>query len=147
MIRQRLPHHRGYECFQRRMQCNGCNVILTFKTRAVSTRRFRTTDASNMQVDVPTAIPESVKTLLRLVTFVEILVSLRNPAGLKPTSGIFQASSSMVVLSGPGPLHALRSRLFSHYPSLQTRITPRNVSFRSAIAVLYHHGRQTCSDG
>jgi len=35
MARQRLPHHRAYECFQRKMECSKCNVILNFKTRAV----------------------------------------------------------------------------------------------------------------
>ncbi|ORX40683.1 hypothetical protein BD324DRAFT_15568 [Kockovaella imperatae] len=33
MARFRLPHHRAYDCFQRRMECDKCGVILTFKDR------------------------------------------------------------------------------------------------------------------
>nr|ODN99961.1 E3 ubiquitin-protein ligase NRDP1 [Cryptococcus depauperatus CBS 7855] len=31
LTRQRLPHHRAYECFQRRMECKKCATILVFR--------------------------------------------------------------------------------------------------------------------
>lgn len=31
MARHRLPHHRAYECFHRRMDCDGCGVTVTFR--------------------------------------------------------------------------------------------------------------------
>ncbi|BEI93722.1 uncharacterized protein CcaverHIS019_0601810 [Cutaneotrichosporon cavernicola] len=31
MARHRLPHHRAYECFHRRMDCHGCGVAVTFR--------------------------------------------------------------------------------------------------------------------
>ncbi|KAL1408620.1 hypothetical protein Q8F55_005433 [Vanrija albida] len=31
MTRHRMPHHRAYECFQRRMECGKCGIVLTFK--------------------------------------------------------------------------------------------------------------------
>lgn len=31
MARHRLPHHRAYECFHRRMSCDGCGVSVTFR--------------------------------------------------------------------------------------------------------------------
>ncbi|WVQ73093.1 hypothetical protein IAR50_002656 [Cryptococcus sp. DSM 104548] len=31
MTRQRMPHHRTYDCFQRRMECKKCGTILVFK--------------------------------------------------------------------------------------------------------------------
>ncbi|WWD03579.1 hypothetical protein V865_001633 [Kwoniella europaea PYCC6329] len=34
MARHRLPHHRAYECFQRKMECKKCGTMLVFKDRA-----------------------------------------------------------------------------------------------------------------
>ncbi|WWC71894.1 uncharacterized protein I206_105853 [Kwoniella pini CBS 10737] len=34
MARHRLPHHRAYECFQRRMECEKCGTVLVFKDRS-----------------------------------------------------------------------------------------------------------------
>nr|XP_019044268.1 hypothetical protein I302_07552 [Kwoniella bestiolae CBS 10118]OCF23198.1 hypothetical protein I302_07552 [Kwoniella bestiolae CBS 10118] len=34
MARHRLPHHRAYECFQRRMECKRCGTMVVFKDRA-----------------------------------------------------------------------------------------------------------------
>ncbi|WOO82952.1 E3 ubiquitin-protein ligase NRDP1 [Vanrija pseudolonga] len=31
MTRHRMPHHRAYECFQRRMECAKCGIVFTFK--------------------------------------------------------------------------------------------------------------------
>ncbi|TYJ58444.1 hypothetical protein B9479_000650 [Cryptococcus floricola] len=31
MTRHRMPHHRAYDCFQRRMECKKCGTILVFK--------------------------------------------------------------------------------------------------------------------
>ena len=36
MARHRLPHHRAYECFERKMECGKCGVVLTFKDCTVS---------------------------------------------------------------------------------------------------------------
>ncbi|OXG29375.1 E3 ubiquitin-protein ligase NRDP1 [Cryptococcus neoformans Bt15] len=37
MARQRLPHHRAYECFQRKMECRKCGTILVFKDQTTHT--------------------------------------------------------------------------------------------------------------
>ncbi|WWC91595.1 uncharacterized protein L201_006541 [Kwoniella dendrophila CBS 6074] len=37
MSRHRLPHHRAYECFQRRMECDRCKTILIFKDKTAKT--------------------------------------------------------------------------------------------------------------
>jgi len=35
-----MPHHRAYECFHRRMECNRCGVVVTFKEHRVSFGRL-----------------------------------------------------------------------------------------------------------
>lgn len=35
MTRQRMSHHRAYECFQRKMECTKCGILLVFKDQKV----------------------------------------------------------------------------------------------------------------
>lgn len=41
MARHRMPHHRAYECFQRRMACSKCDITLTFKEAKVGQKLHR----------------------------------------------------------------------------------------------------------
>lgn len=36
MPKLRVSEHRAYECFQRKMECDRCGVLLTFKDQTVS---------------------------------------------------------------------------------------------------------------
>ncbi|ADV24027.1 conserved hypothetical protein [Cryptococcus gattii WM276] len=37
MTRQKMPHHRAYECFLRKMECTKCGTLLVFKDQTVHT--------------------------------------------------------------------------------------------------------------
>ena len=44
MAAHRLPHHRAYECFKRRMACGRCDVLLTFREAQVSSGKTMSRD-------------------------------------------------------------------------------------------------------